>query len=82
MARRSWDVAFRDMSALHWLSAAADRDLCLLAQKLASCNSDLDKWTTTPPFIRWEIGRVHCFRGRWDPLAIMLTKLTWGNFFT
>jgi hypothetical protein len=26
----------------------------LLAQKLVFCNSDLDKSTTAPPFVRWE----------------------------
>ena len=33
MARRSWDVAFRDMSALHWLSAAANREPLSLSAK-------------------------------------------------
>jgi hypothetical protein len=40
-------------SSLQWgEAAAAHRDLYLSAQKLAFSNSDPDKSTTAPPFIR------------------------------
>ena len=38
--------------------------LYLLAQKLVFCNSDLDKSTTAPPFVRSGIWNIHVHRVR------------------